>query len=201
MVNQSRLPMVSLFRRKVVSLSVFSNYESENLYVATDVGIFQWDTNSPGSGWIQVIGTMPFKLVTDLEKDYVSDRLIAGTYGRGIWIANLCYDAGNPVIVENSVQWTVDKTICNDIIVRNNSVLNISNAEISLSKMGTIFVEDGSSLILEGGTVINANLYLEENANLTILNGGSILLNTADEVHSEPGATVNIGHGSIDLMN
>ena len=181
-------------------------YDHDNgyLYVATDVGIFRtrvrWHPSGPNS-WSKVSGSIPFKVVTDLEKDYYSDRLIAGTYGRGIWIANLCYDDENPLIIDSDTEISSRREeICSDIIIRNNSTLIISTT-VTLSKLGTITIENGSSLIIDGGNLKNGNIIVLNGGNLSVINDGAINLFSGDEVQSELGATMNIDNGSIDLIN
>jgi len=181
-------------------------YDHDNgyLYVATDVGIFRtrvrWHPSGPNS-WSKVSGSILFKVVTDLEKDYYSDRLIAGTYGRGIWIANLCYDDENPLIIDSDTEISSRREeICSDIIIRNNSTLIISTT-VTLSKLGTITIENGSSLIIDGGNLKNGNIIVLNGGNLSVINDGAINLFSGDEVQSELGATMNIDNGSIDLIN
>ena len=90
--------------------------------------------------------------------------------------------------------------ICSDIIIRNNSTLTVS-AIITLSKLGTITIENGSSLIIDGGNLKDGNIVVLNGGNLSVINDGAINLFSGDEVQSELGATMNIDNGSIDLIN
>lgn len=177
------------------------DHVSSKLYVATDVGIFKWDMYHPENGWEYLSETMPFKLVTDIERDYVNPRLIAGTYGRGIWEGILpedeCYDE-DPLNISNSVYWNVPQTICQNVYVRNGGYLEISS-EVHLSVAATITIENGGTVKINGGQLFNGNTKINSGGNFSIENNGSIKLNSGDEIDSDAGAIVNIPYGSISI--
>jgi hypothetical protein len=65
-----------------------NNYSpAEALYVGTDIGVFYRDANH--SDWIPFRNGLPTVPVFDLEINYTSSRLTAGTYGRGLWRSEL----------------------------------------------------------------------------------------------------------------
>lgn len=66
-----------------VPVNAFSFTPSRNRFFAgTDIGVFE--STDGGSSWSLTPG-LPFVAVTDLVYHAASDRLVAGTYGRGIW--------------------------------------------------------------------------------------------------------------------
>ena len=59
------------------------------LYAATDVGVFYTIPSKYSSmGWKCFSNDMPVCIVTDLIIDYLSNRLVASTFGRGIWVSS-----------------------------------------------------------------------------------------------------------------
>ncbi len=55
----------------------------EFLFVATELGVYY--TSNGGSSWVKLGSGLPNVDVKDIEIHYTADKLIAGTYGRGIW--------------------------------------------------------------------------------------------------------------------
>jgi hypothetical protein len=167
------------------------------------VGVFKWDLISPQSGWEYLSETMPFKLVTDIEKDYTNNRLIAGTFGRGIWEGILpedhCFDE-NPLIISSTVNWSTPQTVCSDIIVQNGGILTISS-DILLSKVATLIIENGGTVIISGGHLNNGNIEIHNGGILSITNNGSIELTDGDEFKTDLGAILNLTYGSVNRNN
>ncbi len=58
------------------------------LYAATDVGVFYTIPDRYDSiGWQCFNMNLPVTIVTDLVTDYQANRLVASTFGRGIWVS------------------------------------------------------------------------------------------------------------------
>ena len=64
------------------------NSSSETLYIGTDLGVFIRDNTS--TDWSNFNNlTLPNVIVSELEIQYQSNKLIAATYGRGLWSIDL----------------------------------------------------------------------------------------------------------------
>lgn len=59
----------------------------EGLYVGMDVGVYY--TNNQLSGWIPYMDNLPNVIVREIEIHYGTNKVRAGTLGRGIWEATL----------------------------------------------------------------------------------------------------------------
>ncbi|MEI7980340.1 MAG: 3-coathanger stack domain-containing protein [Bacteroidota bacterium] len=57
------------------------------IYIGTDIGVFYRDDNH--SDWIRYSNGMPAVPVIDLEINYTSNIITAGTFGRGLWQSSL----------------------------------------------------------------------------------------------------------------
>ena len=55
----------------------------DNLYVGTDIGVYFKNNNS--ENWFPYMTGLPNVVVKELEIDYVSGKISAATFGRGIW--------------------------------------------------------------------------------------------------------------------
>jgi PKD repeat protein len=58
-----------------------------DIYLGTDLGVYYFDTAI--SDWAQYGTDLPNVVVTDLDIQYTSSKLKAGTFGRGIWDVDL----------------------------------------------------------------------------------------------------------------
>jgi len=57
------------------------------VYIGTDIGIFY--TNATLGDWIPFSNGLPVIEITDLEINQAQGKILASTYGRGIWVADL----------------------------------------------------------------------------------------------------------------
>ncbi|MFN8270816.1 MAG: T9SS type A sorting domain-containing protein [Chitinophagaceae bacterium] len=70
-----------------VNTIVYQNGSNDKLFIGTDIGVYTID-NSVGD-WIYFSKALPNVLVHELEINYGSNKLVAATYGRGIWQIDL----------------------------------------------------------------------------------------------------------------
>ncbi len=75
-----------------VDCIVYENGTSDGLYIGTDFGVYYTDASM--SDWIPFNSGLPNVIVNDLEIQYGSRKLRAGTYGRGLWESDLYSPAG-----------------------------------------------------------------------------------------------------------
>jgi len=91
---------------------------NENLYIGTDLGVFT--TDSTITDWnVFNNNSLPNVIVSELEIQYQSNKLIAATYGRGLW--NIDLQITSPPIANFSYS---DSMFCNvpaDVSFYNNS--------------------------------------------------------------------------------
>ncbi len=66
-----------------VNTLVYQDESNKLIYAGTDLGVFYRSGNDPQ--WKRYGANLPNVTVTDLEINYAAGRLVAGTYGRGIW--------------------------------------------------------------------------------------------------------------------
>lgn len=60
---------------------------NDGVYVGTDAGVFYTDNDL--NAWFDVSSGLPNVVVTELEIQYSANKLVAGTYGRGLWESEL----------------------------------------------------------------------------------------------------------------
>ncbi|MEN0003881.1 MAG: T9SS type A sorting domain-containing protein [Bacteroidota bacterium] len=66
---------------------VYENGSADGLYVGLDVGVYYRDNNL--SEWVLFSNALPNVIVSELEINYSTGKLYAGTFGRGLWCTDL----------------------------------------------------------------------------------------------------------------
>ena len=95
-----------------------NNPASEELYVATDLGVYYRDTSL--TLWEPFNNGLPNVIVNELEIQYQTNELIATTYGRGVWKTSL--PITSPPIADFT---TNDTSFCNipaEVTITNSSL-------------------------------------------------------------------------------
>jgi photosystem II stability/assembly factor-like uncharacterized protein len=65
----------------------FQEGENEGIYVGTDAGVYYKDNTLPE--WITYMDGLPNVIVNQLKVDLPNDRIVACTFGRGVWESDL----------------------------------------------------------------------------------------------------------------
>jgi photosystem II stability/assembly factor-like uncharacterized protein len=66
-----------------VNCMIYENNTNDGIYIGTDAGVFYRNASLPS--WQYFGQGMPNTAVTDLEIQYASSKIRAGTHGRGVW--------------------------------------------------------------------------------------------------------------------
>ena len=173
------------------------------IYIATDVGVFyrdhsltQWECYNDG---------LPIPLVTDLEIDYCRQKLLASTFGRGVWEGDLV-----PAVktIQTTSTWA-SPTLYTDLIIPSGITLTISST-VNIARGRKITVQSGGVLNVDG-TITNdcengwtgsihvepgGILNLKANANITFIENGKILI---DDDATNPGLLTIDGIPKVNL--
>jgi len=82
-----------------INCIVVDNTSNDGVYIGTDVGVYYRDNTM--SDWVPFFHGLPNVIVKEMEINYTSNKLIAGTYGRGIWQTPL-YGNCNPQFIRTN---------------------------------------------------------------------------------------------------
>ena len=80
-----------------VNCVVIENNSIHGTYIGTDIGVFYKDDNNPA--WSSFNYNLPNVIVTELEINYINNKLRSATYGRGVWESPLYGDLVPPTAV------------------------------------------------------------------------------------------------------
>jgi photosystem II stability/assembly factor-like uncharacterized protein len=101
------------------------NQNTEILFVATELGVY---FKNEANNWSKLGQALPNVIVNDIDINYTEDKLVAATFGRGLWhinIANITLQTDALELIENqfklspnpvekgSFNFTVDKKYAN----------------------------------------------------------------------------------------
>lgn len=121
------------------------------LLAATDAGIFYRDSTI--TEWVLFGTGLPQTIVADIEISYKRKKIVAGTFGRGLWEADLCLPLDeNDLRVTENIEWNNTRNILQSVIVDAGAKLTI-RGNIEMGRGRSISVMPGGKLSIEGGSI------------------------------------------------
>lgn len=134
-------------------IKVYKGSENDEMFAGTDCGVYYY--NKQIGHWIKYGHGMPVCAVSDLEINYKTNQLVASTFGRGMYIANLCEigPAELDMYIADTLVWEdSDKRIPANIIIQPQGHLTITG-KVRLKYGKSIIVQPGAFLVIDGGTI------------------------------------------------
>jgi len=110
-----------------VNTIVYEKNSPDRVYIGTDIGIYYIDNNS--TNWISYSDGLPNVLVLELEINYTSNKLVAATYGRGMWQSDL----SSVVVTNQSII-----SLSGNLNFGNIAIGNSSQQTLTISNTGNI---------------------------------------------------------------
>ena len=117
------------------------------------------------------------------------------TYGN---FAPYTFPYDTTTISSNST-WNTDTTHCGNIVVTNNATLTIS-AQLTMNPAAKIIVQNGGTLIVDGGSIVNATVDVQNSAKFQLLNNGTLYLKQLGNLKVQLGAEAEMEYGRILLQ-
>ncbi len=154
--------------------------------VATDAGIYYRDENM--AAWEYFGEGLPLTIISDIEINYARKKLVAGTFGRGLWEADLCLPLNETsMVITDTVSWTVGKNLLSDLVLMPGSKLTINN-RVEVGDGRTIKIMPGAQLILDKAVLTNNCVSLWE---------GIKLYGNSDYDSGLPQGKLTLIHGAV----
>ena len=133
-----------------VSSLVYRRGSDDELYAATDVGVFRYD--KPTGRWECFNNQLPVVPVTKLEINYCKNKIRCATYGRGVYESDLA--ALPEDVVATSATWSGVRYLSNNLTVASGATLNITGT-LYVSKGVLVTVRRGATLKVNGSKITN----------------------------------------------
>ena len=102
----------------------------------------------------------------------------------------------DPKVLTSSTEWG-GGAFTNDIIVRSGTFKIPSGKTLQMRDGYRIYVLEGGTLEVDGGTIQNADVLVKSGGTLNIKNNGGIHLNRYGKLNAEKGAVVNALYGEV----
>jgi hypothetical protein len=161
------------------------NNSAKTIYLATDSGIFFTNNRMLALGHWQLYSggenKLPFCIISDMEINYLTNRLYVSTYGRGVWYSPLCeIGMDKKIKIKKNSSFDKPTKIDGELIIYSGKSLTIksflyvtSKAKIILKKNAKLILSEtaGKKLILksDGSIYEEYNIVKEKNARIEIL--------------------------------
>lgn len=133
-------------------IEVYKDSEWEEMFAGTDCGVYYY--NNIIGHWTKYGNGMPVCAVSDLEINYKTNQLVASTFGRGMYMAELCEigPSESNIYVTDTQIWEGSKRIPADIIIQPGGDLTIKG-DVFMKYNKSIMVHVGAFLTVDGGKV------------------------------------------------
>lgn len=133
-----------------VNALAFQAGTADALYAGTDVGVFfNPRASDPNSEWRCFNNGLPVCLVSDLEMNYCFGKIVAGTFGRGIWESPFAMPSDFQAMeVGRNATWNF-KILRSDLVVNKGTTLTLQG-EVRIATGKKIVVEKDAKLVLDG---------------------------------------------------
>jgi hypothetical protein len=169
------------------NIIVHQPQHSDNpLYVGTSLGVYYLDDTM--TTWEPFDANLPNVSVEDLEINVEDAKLIAATYGRGVWQTDIPVQLASDDIKMIQIQAVGTLIDCGNVIpqieVQNNGVNTINSVDISYTIDGT------TNLFTWNGTITSTNTAIIDLPQLT-LNRGIYELNVISTIPNDAFASNN----------
>ncbi len=123
------------------------------LLAATDAGVYYRDETL--NKWEPFGEGLPQTIVADLAISYSRKKIVAGTFGRGLWETDLCLPVTEgEMVIENNEVWQANRKMLQNVVVAPGAKLTI-NSNIEVGRGRSVSVMPGGKLSIEGGSLSN----------------------------------------------
>lgn len=155
------------------------DYVNGNLYLGTDFGVYYLPDNTTNWLKFEYSTTgLPSVVVNDLDLVYETGELYVPTFGRGLFKADIyCpYSSTSPLNITSNTEWFLGKKIISDLNIQNGATLTV-HGELKVPDDATITIENGSTLIIESDGVLRGACKEYYEGSIIVQAGGSLILN------------------------
>lgn len=175
------------------------------MYIGTDIGVY-YNPNPKisSSTWVCFNKDMPTAIVTDLKIDYCSRKILASTFGRGLWESNLAEAPKSDYVLSSSQLLNVNsgelRIYYADITIPSGHTFTIKGT-VKMSPNRKITIKPGARILIDGGKITStcdlpwAGIRVEGNSNIP-----QIPTTNQGFVQMINNATIENAHNAVSLI-
>lgn len=135
----------------VNAIRYFKGGDYDMFFIATDEGVYYRDDNT--GKWVTFGEGLPVTIVSDIQIDYKRKKLVAGTFGRGLWETTLCLPVADGVDeLSGKLKWPEGKNLLKNIVLLPDCELTVTS-RVEAGEGTSIKIMPGAQLILDGATI------------------------------------------------
>jgi ligand-binding sensor domain-containing protein len=151
------------------------------MYIGTDLGVFYKDSSS--NSWESLNGNLPNVVVADIEVNMTQNKLVAATYGRGIWQTNLLDEELTKVVSLNPAQLSINNSIASKPAINFNKPV--------VKGIGTIVIKENDEIV----SILNVD------SNAVTINGTQVEINPGVQFKLSSTVDIEIPNGTfVDML-
>lgn len=172
-----------------VNCLVYRNGTDDEIYAGTDAGVYRW--NKPLQTWECFNNGLPAAIITKLEINNCKGKLLASTYGRGIWDAPLPQSTDYHVTTSQTWDENYYRSFNCNVVVDPGVTLTIRGT-VQFAEDMRLVIKPNARVLVDGGILTNGCGGMWEGVNV----GG-----TGNLPQSILSNGLSPYHGIIDLVN
>lgn len=172
-----------------VNCLVYRNGTDDEIYAGTDAGVYRW--NKPLQSWECFNNSLPAAIITKLEINNCKGKILASTFGRGIWEAPL--PQATEFHVTSSQTWDINysRSFNANVVVDPGVTLTIKGT-VNFAENVRLVIMPNARVIVDGGKLTNGCGGMWEGVNV----GG-----TGSQPQTPFSGGLSLYQGIIDLTN
>jgi hypothetical protein len=178
---------------------------SGGMYLGTDIGVYyNPNPKSSTSAWVCFNKDMPTAIVTDLKIDYCSRKILASTFGRGLWESNLAEAPKSDYVLTSTQLLNVNqgetRIFYSDITIPSGQTFTVKGL-VKMAPNRKITIKPGAKILIDGGRITStcdlswAGIRVEGYSNIP-----QFPLTNQGFVQMINNATVENAHNAISLI-
>lgn len=172
-----------------VNCLVYRNGTDDEIYAGTDAGVYRW--NKPLQTWECFNNGLPAVIITKLEINNCKGKLLASTFGRGIWEAPLPQASEYYVTTTQTWDALYSRSFNTNVVVNAGVTLTIKGT-VNFAENTRLIIMPNARVILDGGKLTNGCGGMWEGINV----GG-----TGNQPQTPFSGGLSQYQGIIDLIN
>jgi len=135
-----------------VNCLVYQNGTDDVIYSGTDAGVYRW--NKTIQTWECFNNGFPASIITKLVIDNCKNKILASTFGRGIWEAPLPNTAEYHITTSQTWDALYNRSFNNDVIVDYGVAFTIKGT-INFAGNKKLVIMPNAKVIIDGGKITN----------------------------------------------
>ena len=136
-----------------VNCLVYRNGTDDEIYAGTDAGVYRW--NKALQTWECFNNGLPAAIITKLEINNCKGKLLASTYGRGIWDAPLPQSTDYHVTTSQTWDENYYRSFNSNVVVDPGVTLTIKGT-VQFAEDIRLIIKPNARVVVDGGILTNS---------------------------------------------